>query len=462
MYPAAIFRILGIPVAQSYALYMILINFLTFLTSYHFFFKLNKNTEAIFLFSLLYTLSAYRLCDVITRGALGETLSFIFLPVGLYGLIELVRGDREKYFFHSIGMAGLFYAHLLSTIIFTLFIALYLIMNWKCFKKEKQRFLSLAYSILLTIGLAGMTIFPMLEQLMFQKLNVQDKPIFFLKPRAPNIIDYFSSAVKHTGHNNLGLFAFFAMFILIISFKKLTKNSKQLLILSILFLFLATNYFPHELFHSTWLNAIQFPWRYFSIVTLCISWVFSESWNRIADRKVDVGLVVIAILLTLSNTILYQLNREDWRRYDYAYYEKPNPADLGIGMEYLPINIDYERYIYNPHNMRADSEKIELSNMKRTHAEISLDYNAPEETELTFPLIYYKGYQIEATGDSLVKGIQNSHSNVGLNAVVVKGKGHLKIFYKGTWIQTISRAVSLSCWLFLIVVWVSKWRGSKR
>ncbi|MBO0439867.1 hypothetical protein [Candidatus Enterococcus ikei] len=439
LYPAALFRVVGFTITQSYILYMILINFLTFVSGYYSFLYGSKNKTKSLFFAVIYGLASYRLCDVIVRGALGETLAFLFLPVVILGTIQIVQGDYRKFFFLGIGMAGIFYAHLLSTVIFSMFIGLYFLLNIRKLVNEKQRISYFLLSIALTIILVSPVLFPLLEQLMYQQLNVQTKPIFYLQNSASSLFKYLNISINNTGFNNLGIFIFSSMGYLILCVKKITTTSKQMLIIGSIFLFVTTDSFPHALFHNTLLNTIQFTWRYFMIISTVICWALADSLDQLLPKKSVKFVSIIVFLFMIIQSISYQMNAKEEKKFLHKDFENPNPAALGNGKEYLPINMDFDRFINNPHNMRAGSKKIKLINLKRGYDFIRLDYDAPEETTLTFPLTFYKGYTVKSTGDPLVRGLQNSKENVGLSEVVVKGKGQLAISYTGTKIQKIAK-----------------------
>ncbi|WP_143353652.1 YfhO family protein [Candidatus Enterococcus mansonii] len=452
LYPAALFRLMGFSVAVSYMYYMLLVTFFTFVIAYHSFYSVSQSKQKSLIFAFLYGLSSYRLADIVARAALGEVLAFMVLPVVFVGLIQIVRGNEKKFYILSIGMASLFFAHVLSTFIFCLFIIGYLVLNIPILIKEKKRLLYLMYATLLTILLVAVNLFPTIEQTMFQELRVQSSQIFFLQRTAANLGEYIKGAFLNQGFNNLGWFIFLAILFLLLRIKKLSIQNRQFLILGILFLYLATTHFPHYLFHDTLFNSIQFPWRYFIIVTICITWVCADSFSDVLPQKNYFSIIVItcSILLLLVSVIQYQLTERQSYKSGYGSFSRTNGFVLGAGMEYLPNSMDYEKTVLEITGVFPQEKSVEIKNTTRDNDVITFDYKAKVPTKVTLPIIYYKGYDVQVTGSGEVSEVKESKEIRGLCEVTVTGEGKLRFWYKGTVVQKVSFAISLLAWLILV------------
>ena len=49
--------------------------------------------------SILYATSSYRLTDMFERCALGENITFVFLPLVFWVIYEIIEQDENKYYF---------------------------------------------------------------------------------------------------------------------------------------------------------------------------------------------------------------------------------------------------------------------------------------------------------------------------------------------------------------------------
>lgn len=454
LYPAAILRLAGFTKAGAYVYYILLVTFLTFLIAYHSFYSFSKSREKSLFFALLYGLSSYRIADVVVRAALGEVLAFMVLPIAFVGIIQLVQGDEKKFYVLALGMALLFYAHMLSTFIFCLFIMGYLLLNSRVLLKERYRLLYLIYAAVLTIMLVAMSLFPIIEQLSFQKLKVVSEPLFFLQESSTSISEMLMSAFVEQEYNNLGWFIFLAIILLLLRMKKLTSQNRQFLFLGVLFLFLATNIFPHYLFHETIFNSIQFPWRYFLVVTIAITWTFADSFSQlIFCKKVLFGGLIITILLI--SDIQAQFGSEHFRIYYNSLREFPT-THIGAGMEYLPANMEYSKVINKVKVIQSDPEDVEISEFKQNYDVITFKYRAEKLTKVTLPKVFYKGYVVEVNGSGMSSLVSESQKYKGLSELKLSGEGQVKFWYKGTIIQKLSLSLSAVTWSVLVAFSMKK------
>lgn len=454
LYPAALLRLAGISIAQSYIIYLIGINFFTFVISYHAFYFWRKSKSKSLMFSLLYTLASYRLSDVIFRAALGEILALMVLPIAFVGLLKIVDGEYRQFYWLTIGMALLFASHLITAFIFCLFIVVFLLLNWRKLVQEKQRIVFLAVATVSTVGLVALYLFPMLEQLQFQKLAVQTDQMFYLEKTAQSFSYYLKNAWNNLGFNNVGLLILVMMVLFIGRIKNVSKLGKQLLFSSLLFLFLATNYFPYRYFNQTLLNNIQFPWRFFTIVTLCMCWLISDQLDVVLPQKKWVQRMLLPIvgLVLIVSSLFYQSGLkitvfEKERVVPYSFFSELNPEVLGYGQEYLPSGF---KYMMDSHSLIVEPPTTKVSNLSRTYNVMALDFQEAEKTRLLFPIIYYKGYQVEVEGAATVSKIKKSEIPYGFSEVEVTGTGRLIFWYEGTPLQKFSAGVSVISILLLL------------
>lgn len=61
-----------------------------------------KNKYASTISMVLYTLSSYRIITMVAKGFLGELFSFIFIPLIILGLYEIIWGDEKSGIFLAL------------------------------------------------------------------------------------------------------------------------------------------------------------------------------------------------------------------------------------------------------------------------------------------------------------------------------------------------------------------------
>lgn len=86
LYIPAILRLTGMSLSNVYTSLFVLINISTFIIAYEFGKKMFNKVNSAYLFSLLYTLSTYRIHILFKRAAVGEVIALAFLPIVLYGI----------------------------------------------------------------------------------------------------------------------------------------------------------------------------------------------------------------------------------------------------------------------------------------------------------------------------------------------------------------------------------------
>ncbi|PZL77509.1 hypothetical protein CI088_01530 [Enterococcus plantarum] len=460
LYPAAIFRVLGFSIVSSYQLYLILLNFGTFLVSYYCFKSVHRTSMGAFLFSVLYGVSSYRMSDVLYRGAIGECVAFLLLPLVYVGIHQIIYGDKNKWWLLTVGMTGLLYSHPLSAFMVVLFLAVYVIVSLRAILTVRERLIRLFLATSVTVFLSLDILLPMLEQLLFQRLRVQDISLFYLSKEAHSLGEYLAIGFRNIGFNNIGLLIPIALLIGLIYIKWQTRENKRLLGIATLFFFLATSYFPHVLFNQTIFNTIQFPWRYFLIVSFLVSWVLAENVAKttilsIKHKKI-VGLVLIGITLGFNIQNQHQLKNVEWRTHPAETWNAiDRETSLGYGKEFLPNGMD--GWMAPTSLLTQPQEGVILKDMSRNGNSFYLKYQTPTEARLIYPLLYYKGYAVEVNGEKKTAedaGMFEGTDMHGFLQVTVKGSGSVLVWYEGTWIQKISRTVTIISWIVFIGYYV--------
>lgn len=100
--------------------------------------KITKNNYIALLTSLLFTFCTYRVFDIYIRGALGEILSFTFIPLIIWGSYEIIKGDYKKWYIFTVGISLLLYSHLISTVLTSCVIGVFYLLNFKDLWKDKK------------------------------------------------------------------------------------------------------------------------------------------------------------------------------------------------------------------------------------------------------------------------------------------------------------------------------------
>lgn len=477
IFPAILMSLLKLHVLTVYKIFLIGVTFFTFISMYISTNGIFKKKEVAWLSSILYVFSLYRLTDIYVRGAVGEILSLIFLPLIFYGLYEIIFGKNKKWWIVSIGLFGIANSHLLSFVMVLPVVVLLCLLNIdKIFKDKKKLlnlFLSAILAIILCIGFFG----PVLEQKANDKFYIDGQTIESseaLKERSMSLSMFFGSnikagyAVDSTTRNDgmsEGVGAILLIFAMLIFFRKGINYKEnrfelQVFILGIFLCFMTTKLFPWE--KISLFNVIQFPFRLNLFTTICLVLVGANSFIEIVTNKKDACIIACVFILIISGYVLSNVTLNFNPDIYQSYENLVSGIDHETGSsEYLPVNSDIKDLdLYNINNKE---EKYEFN---QTGSKIEFEYNEKElNMEINIPLIYYKGYKAsieDSNGNKtkleVVKNENNGH-------VLVKGEkgltGKITVEYKMTIIQLISYSISSIAFVGLIIYIVLDYKKEK-
>lgn len=437
LYVPAFINYLGLSINTSYKIFIILVNFFSIISMYITVKGISKSKYAGIISSIIYAFASYRLIDVFSRAALGEALAFIFIPLIIYGIYNIIYGDYKKFYILVIGMSGLILSHILSTYIICILLSIFCLINIKKFIKEKQRIKYLVISALITLLITAFFIFPMLEQMISGKFlfNNTDK-ISEITKRSVPIYALFLEIIlplKYWIPSGIGI-----IFIYLTYLKIKSRNIKdsfitQCFIIGVLCLFLASNIFPWKLFEKAF-SLIQFPWRLYVITTvlltvgggILISKIYTKNKDRIKQLIIVFSLSLISLISITVTTLLSGNTNLD------NYY-------ISMG-EYLPSNVNLD-YIKERGNVVTSNNQITFTH-KKVDNKIIIDFvNNYDNTILELPLLYYKGYGAKINNEYLdVFKTDNGLVGVKLNNIK---EGTLEVSYIKTPTIYISRGISL-------------------
>ena len=465
LYFPAVLRLLGLSLANSFIIFAIGINLGTFIVTYISGRYMALSKMKSWLFSLLYTLSIYRLQDFFNRQALGELLAMSFFPLILASLYLLKNGKTGRWLLLTIGMTGIGLAHFISLEIASIFIGLYILLNLKKFLK-KEVIVAIVKAAGVTMLLLAFYLIPIFEQMRHVTFQVTSKPLTLISERSYSLRELltnsFKNTVFHASSANIGVILLLGLVLYTGMLFKRDAPNRTLIILALFFMLMTTNLFPWQLFDQTPLNTIQFPWRFLSIVTLLVAYLIANDDLGLFKRYPSSQLVLATVILI--GVGLYEkesIDTEGKRLLSHQSYDQTNSYYIGAGHEYLPTEVDYDIIKKNKHRqLTYDSEKVEVKKVEMTFDSVAFDYQTKytEKATVTVPFIYYYGYQAKIVSNGKEKIVPTVlNKQTGLVDIALANKGSVVVSYQPTLAQKISLGVSISTLLLGIM-----WQGGKR
>jgi len=452
LYPAAFMRLIGFTSAKTLIWYFLLMNFLTFGVSFLCFYKVSKKYLNSLVFSFVYTLSTYRLHDLIYRHDIGEIGVFVFLPIAMLGIYEIFYGNRKNWLPLAFGMTAIIYSHAISPIL----VAILIIVVGCCqigeLKQNPQRLLSLLWATICS-GLLSLAYFlPMLEQLHHTKFM-----LFKAQGKLPLNASDLSTAINwsfdnNIGQPNIGITLILASIVILVSFTKIkNKAVRDFSVIGVVMLLCSTKVFPWNLLNKTPLKMIQFPWRFYMIATILLAiFVAADPLNIFSTKTAKLGLIAFAMLFTISSG--YRLaDGSSLQRNTYAEYNKLLPFSIGAGQEYLPQGTNLSELERTSHKPKIEHGKAKISNFKQYGTRLSFDFKNAKNAKVDLPIIGYYGFQ-STQSKGKVSALKMDQKNNNLAQVTINGKGKVTVDYFETLTQKVARRVSFLTLLIIIAV----------
>ncbi|MBI3485324.1 hypothetical protein HY025_00095 [Candidatus Daviesbacteria bacterium] len=314
--------------------------------------------------SLIYLYTPYRSTDTYVRGAVGEALTFVFLPVLTLAFIKLTKFEEKKLNFKWIGIGSLSLlaltlSHNITIYMFFPFCLLLGILMIIFHSKQKLKSI---LQIFLTFFLGLLSgIYFWLPALVDSGLMKYDT-VFNFKDHFPTLLQLFKPYWGYgasvpgpydgmsffIGISNLILFAS-GIILLFFYLKKYSTLQKIILVWSIISFLMAglmMNYRSTFIWDNLpLLPYFQFPWR-FLIITTFVTPIFIITLEEIKfNQFIGIFLIVLTILLSFN---IFRPHDFLGRMDDYflkRYIPTPiaNKKYLEIQEEYLrlPLNTLY-------------------------------------------------------------------------------------------------------------------------
>lgn len=483
LYIPAVLVCLGMNEVLAYKIFTVLILWATFGIAYYSIRILKREKETALIFAIFYTFSSCGVLNLCVRSAIGESLAFLFLPlvVSSFGNILYSEKENKNWLLLGASMSAIAMSHMLTLALITVVLCGWCVLEIKKVFSEK-RVVEIIKAAGFMVGLSASFLFPMFEQMLFQKVqtpgnNDYQKTAFL--DYSIEWMDYFvpyevkkifvslfdlSWDIEYWHPGTIGLFVFI-MLIAVVSLKPIL-NKKQLgVVLGSVTALLLLGIMPVMNIVKEFMSFMQFPWRILPIITLGFSyggiWILENARCEEKKKNNVTWCMIIGSLLIAAWAIgpryAYQLYVQ---RDDYAYIQENNPDfyekyliryDKNAGDAlYLPKGVVHNLYLDRGEVIAANRDDI-VYEWQRDAGEIRIQVNENPCTDgvLELPLYMYKGY---AARNELGEELNAVKSENGLVSVELEDSiGEIRVWYQGTLIQQISDMITfLTIILFLV------------
>ena len=438
---------------------------------------ITENKISAIFASILYMIAPYRLLNAYTRLAVGEMVSFIFIPIIFRGVYLIFKGKTYKSYLYVFGTIGLVLSHNISTMLIFILGFCYVALNIKKLK-DKNILKTLVISTVVIILSVIFFEIPLLEQKSVSEYEVFRYGKMYSKEtvseHALNIFQLFyrnASGTDSSMYFCIGIPAILSLILIPFSIKKLNDDNKKeykfFFGAGVISTIMSTVIFPWIIMPDI-LLMIQFPWRMLELVTLCfsivgginISILLENIFQKTKNQKIKNIVILISIIFVIcscaySLTFVKDLKMEDKNNELYKEDEiidvENKVSRYSSFLEYWPQKaIDSINYIVNYDNkIHILSGGADITKEEKNNGILSFDIkDVKENTCLELPYLFYKGYKIEYTSyennyKEILEAKESEHGLVKID-VDTNTRGNIKVSYHITTLHRVCIVISLS------------------
>lgn len=371
-----------------------------------------KKSIAI-LTSVFYLYAPYRSVDIYVRGAVSESWAFVFFPLIILYTYKFANKNLAKYgVLLSLSLAGLFYTHNVTTVMFLPFYLLFgAFMVFT--KKELGLIPKFAGYSLLGVAIAASYLLPAF----FEKTYIQTKFVtegyFDFRAHYVAIRQFFDTfwgygaslwGPKDDLSLQLGVvhwvFIFFALVALGFALKRSgirNIKSKDRIIYFFLILFILSLFLQHNRSTFIWLNFevlqyVQFPWRFMGISVFFASLIGGYAVSKLTKRQSLIALLISLVVIIYNYQYFkpesYYLDSID----EHYVGDEVLAKDHKLPRDYLPVWV--KRTFDTDTFLPISNSKIEINDYVRKSDSVTFKVSTQTDANITIPVTYFPGWVI--------------------------------------------------------------------
>lgn len=451
LYFPALLRLFNVSMVASYQFLLLMINLATAFVTYFSVKSITKMDYPSLMATILYMLAPYRLCNLYFRGALGEAIAMVFLPLVVAGIYHIFLGEKKKWYLLAFGYTGILQSHMLSCLMVA-FLSVGLGIILVRYILDEKRYVALIKALCLfgvmNLGFI-MAMFRFSEEKMGISAILNDD--FYEDAVYPGQLLMTKASLGHTEklsygiHDELSLsigiiggIAILILILYLICYQRREGVSKDcsytfimaLTCISAALLFCASTLFPwKELANieavGKLLSTLQFSFRFLGIVSalLAVTCGIAIAKTEILNRyRRELFLIIFVIGLIGGAQIMdeYATQEVCVTKYDGGFSDCKLP-------EYWPEGTQESAF----EDTNPWTSNVEISGYVKSGTKIDFTYTVNGEGELfvDLPLLYYPGYYAGNEDGEALRVIQGEQNRVRVCLEDTAGEKKVSVRY---------------------------------
>ncbi|MBN1546200.1 MAG: hypothetical protein JW902_06030 [Syntrophaceae bacterium] len=409
------------------------------------------DTPGALISSTIFLFIPYRFLDIYVRGALPEFAALSFLPWLFYS-IDLSFSQAKSHrgiVFTALTAAVIVLTHHLSAILIAPFALIYF--SWHCVaaRKEPRKILFAATGLIVGAGISAFYWLPVL---------IEMKHVSFNNPY--RIWDHFVYPAQwfnskwDFGYSVVGpndgmsfqigpvLIGATVLAVLLIRWVPLRTREFGLLLLffGLFGLFMTTKYSSPIYESASFLQVIQFPWRFLGPATLffaALSGLSTSlpireifSWSRWILFYI---ILVFSIYISSNQRVVqHQKNPIDLDLFEKKIVASGQVGGHGMAREFLPkwATFDPDKKLDEILLIEPRQNFNAVSSIHIKGPSITFSITSDRSSSVTIPWYYFPGWQVTINGKQKPITIDQ---NGFISFIVLPGSQNIKVWFGSTW-----------------------------
>lgn len=394
--------------------------------------------------AVVYSYLPYRFANLYFRGAFGESVAFMFIPLVLLGMNKITEGKKYGLLLATFAIFGLTTSHIALILMFLPFFLIYMIFF---LKTNNSKLITICLSFLFAFLISSFQLLPAFLEKKYTKIGDAFYTIYsgqFVNPfqlfRIPG------TGVNLGTHLQAGIISFLSLIFGLF----LISTKKRLRVLGLIFLFLIAAFLTSPQSTFLWKNFSPlrdfiYPWRFISIIVICSSFIVVFAVDEIKKFRLRFVLAAAVILLTIFSSRHYFLTTG----LDRQLFGLPTLTAFNEGD---PIWATDKSFL--PRKEIVFSREVKIDNYESSPFSIKFNANIENESDLIVRRLYFPGWQVRINGENTVPDIEDGL----IKTILHKGNNLVEVFFAQTKLQKIANWLSL---LSLFVFFAYLYGGSK-
>ena len=416
--------------------------------------------------AILYAYSPYRGSDIYSRGAMGESWAYIFLPLIVLGIKKLSEKPSAKYSaLLALSFGGLLATHNISTLMFTPLILVYVAyliiskskLNIKKIFIESKRFI---IAFLWGGAIAAFFFLPVIFEKQFAHTETMLGGYFDYRAHFVSFKQLFFTSFWGYGSSEMGptddlsfffspvmlLTIFTSAVLLFIRLLKRKFSGLEITVSIFAILGLAATFMVHEKSSFIWslvppLAYLQFPWRFLVVANFFFALVGAYTFAYVSSENSKWLVISFFAITFLFSAPLFRPN--SWLELSpdekLSGYLWDRQMTISI-FDYLPTSAKTPPTYPAPIQPLSSTKYFSIENLKKGSNWISFDYQSGEYSSVKLNLLDFPGWKVYDNG----KVVDHYNDKDGIIVVnLAPGNHQVTARLKDTPVRIIGNLISL-------------------